>query len=232
MTTIVARAYKDLDTAKSVMEALRAENHPDRDMDLFKKGDANLAEKLAAAKVPAEAVEAFAKAVEGGKPVVVARAEITPFGAAARAKSVCNAYNPVSVQGTDGDFYLSTVPLTAATATVSAGGAHGLVATNPGDIAAKRGWTLSRAMGWSLLSDRRPSNEAVYRGKKFFTEGFAPLLSKRKPADGAVYSGKKLFTAGYWPMLSERKPAEGAVMKDHPFMSQRFWKAPLLSERR
>ncbi|MGY6633609.1 MAG: hypothetical protein ACXIU8_07670 [Alkalilacustris sp.] len=230
MTTIVTRAYKDLDTAKSVMEALRAEGHPDRDMDLFNKGDSKLAEKLAAAKVPDEAVPAFVKAIEGGKPVVVARAEITPFGAAARAKNVLNAFNPVSVQGTDGDFYLSTVPVGGPAATID--GAHGLIWTRPEEIAAKRGWSFSRRMGWRVLSDRRPSKEAIYRGRKLFSAGFYPLLSTRKPAEGAVYRGKKLFTEGYWPMLSDRKPAPEVIMKDHPFMSQRFWKAPLLSERR
>ena len=230
MTTIVARAYKDLDTAKSVMEALRAEKHPDRDMDLFNKGDAGLADKLAAAKVPPEAVPAFAKAAEGGKPVVVARAEITPFGAAARAKNVMNSFNPVSVQGTDGDFYLAAVPISGASATVDT--AHDHVMTQPEAITAFRGWTLSGAMGWALRSDRRPSNQAVYRGTKHFASGFYPLISRRKPVEGTIYREKKLFTAGFWPMLSERKPAEGAVMKDHPFMSQKFWKQPLLSERR
>ncbi|MGY6411962.1 MAG: hypothetical protein ACXIUV_13180 [Alkalilacustris sp.] len=230
MTTIVARAYKDLDTAKSVVEALRAENHPDRDMDMFKKGDAKLAEKLAEAKIPADAVDAFAKAIEGGKPVVVARAEITPFGAAARAKNVLNSFNPVSVQGTDGDFYLASVPLEGTAATIDS--AHGLIFTKPGDIAAKRGWMFSKNMGWDLLSKRRPNPQAIYRGTKFFTEGYFPLLSKRKPVEGVIYRGKKLFTEGYWPMLSDRKPADGLVMKDHPHMSQRFWKAPLLSERR
>ena len=230
MTTIVTRAYKDLDTAKSVMEALRAEGHPDRDMDLFNKGDGNLADKMAAAKIPPEAVPAFVKAAEGGKPVVVARAEITPFGAAARAKNVCDSFNPVSVQGTDGDFYVSTVPLNGTAATIDS--AHGLVATNPAAIQAMRGWTLSGAMGWRLRSDRRPSDQAVYRGGKFFTSGYYPLVSKRKPVEGTIYREKKLFTSGFWPMLSDRKPAEGVIMKDHPFMSQRFWKQPLLSERR
>ncbi len=230
MTTIVARAYKDLDTAKSVMEALRAENHPDRDMDLFKKGDAKLPEKLAEAKVPADAVDALAKAIEGGKPVVVARAEITPFGAAARAKNVLNSFNPVSVPGTDGDYYLASVPLEGTGKTID--GSHGLIFTNPEDVKAKRGWLFSKNMGWSLLSPRRPSDQAIYRGRKLFSEGFYPLLSKRKPVEGTIYREKKLFTSGYWPMLSDRKPAEGLVMKDHPYMSQRFWKAPLLSERR
>ena len=230
MTTIVARAYKDLDTAKSVMEALRAEKHPDRDMDVFKKGDAKLAEKLAEAKVPAEAVDSFAKAIEGGKPVVVARAEITPFGAAARAKNVMNSFNPVSVQGSDGDFYLAAVPLEGGAATIDS--SHGLIFTKPGDIAAKRGWKFSSSMGWDLLSKRRPAAQIVYRGRKLFSEGYYPLLSRRKPVEGAIYREKKLFTQGFWPMLSERKPADGLVMKDHPFMSQRFWKGPLLSERR
>ncbi len=230
MTTIVARAYKDLDTAKSVVEALRAENHPDRDMDMFKKGDAKLAEKLAEAKIPAEAVDAFVKTIEGGKPVVVARAEITPFGAAARAKNVLSSFNPVSVQGTDGDFYLAAVPLEGTAATID--GSHGLVLTNPGDIAAKRGWRFSTSMGWSLLSPRKPRPDAVYTGKKTFTESYYPLISRRKPVEGVIYRGKKLFTEGYWPMLSSRKPADGLVMKDHPFMSQKFWKGPLLSERR
>lgn len=233
MTTIVTRAYKDLDTAKSVMAALRAENHPDRDMDLFQKGDADLAEKMAAAKVPTEAVPAFVKAAESGKPVVVARAEITPFGAAARARSVCNAFNPVSVQGTDGDFYLSTVPLQSGKATTAGvPGSHDLVATTPESIRGMRGWTFSGAMGWSLLSDRRPRKDLVYSGGKYFSAGFMSLLSSRKPSEGTVYSGGKHFTSGYWPLLSERKPADGLVMKDHPHMSKRVWNAPLLSERR
>ena len=233
MTTIVTRAYKDQDTAKSVVAALRAEGHPDRDMDLFTKGDADLADKLAAAKVPADAVGAFVKAIEGGKPVVVARAEITPFGAAARARKVLDAFNPVKVQGSDGDFYLSVVPMAGAAATTIGGGdAHGLIWTRPGEIAAKRGWTFSGMMGWKLKSDRRPSDQAIYRGGKLFTEGFAALLSRRKPVEGAIYREKKLFTAGFYPMLSGRKPSPDAVMKDHPFMSQKFWKGPLLSERR
>ncbi|MBK5927052.1 hypothetical protein [Rhodobaculum claviforme] len=230
MTTIVTRAYKDLDTAKSVVEALRAERHPDRDMDLFNKGDANLADKLAAAKVPAEAVPALVKAIEGGKPVVVARAEITPFGAAARAKNVLDAFNPVTVQGTDGDFYLSTVPLDGTAETIDS--THGRFFTTVQDIRAKRNWSFSAMMGWKMKSDRRPAPHLVHRGRKLFTEGYMPLLSDRKPVEGAIYREKKLFSAGFYPMLSDRKPADGLVMKDHPFMSQRFWKAPLLSERR
>lgn len=229
MTTIVTRAYKDLDTAKSVVEALRAERFPDRDIDLFKKGDGKLAEKLAAAKVPAKAVPAFVKAVEGGQPVVVARAEITPFGAAAKAKAVLSSYNPVAVEGSDGDFYVGTVNVNSPAANLDT--AHALQLTRPGAIAEMRNWKFSDRMGWALKSDRRPSEHLLYKGRKLFTEGFG-LLSTRRPPKAAVYSGRKLFTEGFYEILSNRKPADNVIMKDHPFMSQRFWKGPLLSERR
>jgi hypothetical protein len=229
MTTIVTRAYKDLDTAKAVVEALRAEGHPARDMNLFAKGEADLADKLAAAKVPADAVPAFVKAIEGGKPVVVARAEITPFGAAATAKRVLGSFNPVAVAGTDGDFYLSTVPMAGPAARINTD--HSLVWTRPEEIAGKRGYRFSDSFGWKLLSDRKPNEGTIYRGARFFAQG-GGHLSSRKPAEGSVYKGKKHFTDGWFGgLLSSRKPAEGLVMKDHPHMSQRFWPAPLLSQR-
>ncbi len=230
MTTIVARAYKDLDTAKSVVEALRAEGHPDRDMDLFNKGDGKLAEKLAGAKVPEEAVEAFVKSIEGGKPVVVARAEITPFGAAARAKRVLNSFNPVAVAGTDGDFYAGKVEIGTPGAVIDS--AHALQLTRPEAVREMRDWRFSSYFGWPLKSDRRPNDQAIYRERKLFTEGFFPLISKRRPPEQAVYRERKLFTEGFYPLLSDRKPAENVIMKDHPFMSQRFWKQPLLTQRR
>ena len=229
MTTIVTRAYKDLDTAKAVVEALRAEGHPDRDMDLFAKGEADLAGKLAAAKVPANAVPAYVKAVEGGKPVVVARAEITPFGAAARAKSVANSFNPVAVPGTDGDFYAATVPISGPGANIRSD--HGLIWTTREEIEGKRGYSFSANFGWKMLSERKPAEGIVYKGSKFFAMG-SGHLSARKPAEGTIYSGKKHFTEGWFGgLLSPRKPAPGLVMKDHPHMSQRFWPAPLLSQR-
>jgi hypothetical protein len=232
MTTIVTRAYKDLDTAKAVAEALRAEGHPARDMDMFAKGEADLAGKLAAAKVPADAVPAFVKAIEGGKPVVVARAEITPFGAAATAKRVLGSFNPVAVEGTDGDFYLSTVPLTGPAASIRTD--HGLIWTRPEEIAGKRGYRFSDNFGWKLLSDRKPREGTIHSGRKLFTEGwFGGLLSSRKPAEGTIKKDHPHMSKAFWPapLLSERKPAEGTIMKDHPHMSQRFWPGPLLSQR-
>ena len=229
MTTIVARAYKDLDTAKAVAEKLRAEGHPDRDMDLFAKGEADLAAKLAAAKVPESAVPAYVKAIEGGKPVVVARAEITPFGAAARAKSVADSFNPVAVPGADGDFYASTVPMSGPSATINAD--HGLIWTQPEEIAGKRNYRFSANFGWKMLSDRKPAEGVVYKGTKFFAAG-SGHLSPRKPAEGTIYTGKKHFTEGWFGgLLSDRKPAEGLVKKDHPHMSKSFWPAPLLKDR-
>jgi hypothetical protein len=229
MTTIVTRAYKDLDTAKAVAEALRAEGHPDRDMDLFAKGEKDLAEKLAAAKVPAEAVPAYVKAVEGGKPVVVARAEITPFGAAARAKKVADSFNPVAVEGASGDFYVSTVPISGPAANIK--GDHGLIWTQPEEIAGKRGYFFSSNFGWKMLSDRKPAAGIIYSGTKFFAMG-SGHLSTRKPAEGTVYKGRKHFTEGWFGgLLSARKPAEGLVKKDHPHMSKSFWPAPLLKDR-
>lgn len=231
MTTIVTRAYKDLDTAKAVAEALRAEGHPARDMDLFAKGDKDLAEKLAAAKVPGEAVAAYVKAIEGGRPVVVARAEITPFGAAATAKKVVDSFNPVAVEGVGGDFYVSTVPISGPAASIK--GDHGLIWTTREEIAGRRGYFFSSNFGWKMLSDRKPAPGIVYKGTHHFAAGFfGGLLSSRKPAEGTVYTGKKHFTEGWFGgLLSDRKPAEGLVMKDHPHMSQRFWPAPLLSQR-
>lgn len=232
MTTIVTRAYKDLDTAKAVVEALRAEGHPARDMDIFAKGDADLADKLAAAKVPASAVAAYVKAIEGGKPVVVARAEITPFGAAATAKRVLNSFNPVAVAGTDGDFYASTVPLTGPAASIRAD--HGLIWTQPEEIAGKRGYRFSDNFGWKMLSDRKPAEGTIYSGRKHFTEGwFGGLLSSRKPAEGTIKTDHPHMSKSFWPapLLSDRKPAPGLVMKDHPHMSKSFWPAPLLSQR-
>lgn len=229
MTTIVTRAYKDLDTAKAAVEALRAEGHPARDMDLVAKGDADIAGKLAAAKVPAEAVPAYAKAAEGGKPVVVARAEITPFGAAATAKRVLNSFNPVAVGDSNGDFYASTVPLSGPAANIRTD--HGLIWTRPEEIAGKRGYRFSSNFGWKLLSDRKPREGTIHSGTKFFAMG-SGHLSTRKPAEGTVYKGRKHFTEGWFGgLLSPRKPAEGLVMKDHPHMSQRFWPAPLLKDR-
>lgn len=230
MTTIVTRAYKDLDTAKSAVEALRAEGHPKRDVDLIKKGDSDIEGKLAAAKVPAEAVPAYAKAIEDGKPVVVARAEITPFGAAARAKQVLNDFNPVTVKGADGDFYAGAVDMSGPGATIDP--KHALQLTRPEAIREMRDWKFSNLFGWRLKSERRPSDQAVYRGRKMFSEGFFPLLSKRRPPEGAIYRERKLFTEGFYPILSDRKPAENVIMRDHPFMSQRFWKQPLLTDRR
>jgi hypothetical protein len=232
MTTIVTRAYKDLETAKAVVEALRAEGHPARDMNLFAKGEADLEAKLAAAKVPASAAAAYAKAVEGGKPVVVARAEITPFGAAATAKRVLNSFNPVAVAGADGDFYVSTVPMSGPAASIRTD--HGLIWTRPEEIAGKRGYRFSSNFGWKLLSDRKPAEGAIYKGRKHFTEGwFGGLLSTRKPAEGTIKKDHPHMSKSFWPsaLLSDRKPAEGTIMKDHPHMSQRFWPAPLLSQR-
>ena len=229
MTTIVTRAYKDLDTAKSVVEALRAEGHPDRDMDLFAKGEKDLADKLAAAKVPAGAVPAYVKAVEGGKPVVVARAEITPFGAAARAKKVVDSFNPVTVEGAEGDHYASTVPISGPSANIKAD--HGLIWTQPEEIAGRRGYFFSSNFGWKMLSDRKPAEGIVYKGTKFNAQG-SGHLSDRKPAEGSIYKGTKFFTEGWFGgLLSPRKPAEGLVKKDHPYMSQGFWPAPLLKDR-
>ena len=229
MTTIITRAYKDLDTAKAVMDKLRAEGHPDRDMDLVAKGDGDLAAKLKAAKVPEGAVAAYAKAADGGKPVVVARAEITPFGAAARAKSVADSFNPVPVAGAEGDHYIATVPIAGASASIRSD--HGLIWTTKEEIEGRRGYFFSSNFGWRLLSERKPSESIVYKGTKFNAMG-SGHLSERKPAEGTVYKGTKHFTAGWFGgLLSNRKPAPGLVKTDHPHMSTGFWPAPLLSKR-
>ena len=240
MTTVVTRAYKNLDTARKVADALRDAGLSPKGFDVFSKGEADLEAKLAAAKVEPGSVAAFAKAVAAGNPVVVGRAEITPFGAAARAKEVVASFDPVEVPDAKGDHYVSTVPISAATATATSAGSiddrHGLIMSSDMLPGRQTQWRISDSFGWKLLSDRKPAETLVMKGKRFMSQSFwpAPLLSSRKPAAGAVKTDHPHMSKGFWPapLLSSRKPAPGVVKTDHPHMSKGFWPAPLLSERR
>lgn len=207
MTTIITRVYKDEAAAQGVAEALRTAGHPAGAISLIAKGQGDIEQQLASARVPAQAVAAYAKAVKGGKALVVARAEITPFGAARNARQVMDAHEPITIAGAVPEHI-----------------ADGPAASNaraPSILADHRRF---------LSTDMDPGRKKPHR---FFSDslGFR-LLSDRKPAEGTVMKGGAFMSQRFWsgPLL-KKEPRKSSVMPGAPYMSQSFWPAKLVTRR-
>lgn len=232
MTTIVSRAYKDAATASAVVEALKTQGFPDRDISVFDAPAKDVQERMEAALIPDGTRAAYGEAIAGGKAVVAVRVEITPFGAARRAMSICDAHEPVAIEGADGNYYRASVPLQPGPEQ-SIYSDHRHIFYTPPAPGAPRTPRFSEMFGLPMLSSRKPREGTVYSGRKHFME-FSGLLSGRKPREGTVMPSGSFMSRRFWPqpLLSERKRDPKDVLLPHnTYVSKKFWPADLLSPR-
>ncbi len=210
MTTIITRLYEEIEAARAAVAALRAAGHPGENVDLIVREDPfrsglSVVERIAAARVDPSSAAIYAGHVEGGRPLVVVRAPVTPFGAARNAMYIVDQHGPMPVGGVDANRYVREEPKRELFLSV-----------------------LSDHPRW-FSSDMNPVNN---RNRGTVSEAFGlPPLSPRRPRTSAM-SGGGFMSKLFWPMpLLSRKPRGSSVIRGGGFMSRYFWPMPLVSRR-
>ena len=84
MTTVITRLYEDMATARSVADALLNNGHDAGTIDILSGEDATIA-RMTAARVSADAAEAYAPMAAAGKALLIVRAPFAPIGTARNA---------------------------------------------------------------------------------------------------------------------------------------------------
>jgi hypothetical protein len=206
MTTIISRLYPDNRTATTIAGELRSAGFPAGQVHVVHPG-ADMAALLSGAQVPDATAAAYAAAASAGNAVVVARAEITPLGAALRAMEIMDSHPSIHVAGADpnayvrqsarGDLYLSILEDHPRWFSSDIRPGSGL---GPG--------LISRAFGMRMLSEHR-TRRSVIEGGRFMSRAFWPqkLLSAHRDKRSAM-SGTRYMSRWFWPMaLTSRKGA-------------------------
>lgn len=169
MTTIVTRLYATEAAAATVVEKLKSETFPDSTYDVITDAKADAIE---AAHVDADAAAAYAKAMKAGNALLVIRAPFVPFGAARTAIAAADSQTSIPVD----------VPQTVLKEVAQATSVPKIMHGYWGDFLiphiSRRG-TFTGAMGFSLLSKRKPMGQTIRHGH--WGNQVMGLLSSRKP---------------------------------------------------
>ena len=199
MTTVSSRAYADTATAEGVVTALKEAGFPDANIDLIQGGGGSLQKSMIAARVPEEAVDAYVSVLSPGTALVVARSELTPFGAARTAMSIMNAAAPLPVALETQDHYIREQPDRDLFIGLSILKDHPRFLSsdmNPRNNA-NRG-LVSTAFAWPLLTAPRRRHSAM-SGGGFMSQRILPFpLLSDKPRKNSVIrgGGRMLYKRG------------------------------------
>lgn len=198
MTTIISRLYPDNRTATTIAGDLRTAGFPAGQVDVVHPGP-DMAAQLSAAQVPDATAAAYVGAASAGNAVVVARAEVTPLGAALRAMDIVDSHPSIHVAGADpnayvrqtarGDLYLSILDDHPRWFSSDIRPGSGLA---PG--------LISAAFGMRMLREHRTGRSAI-SGGRFMSRAFWPqkLISEHRTKRSAM-SGERYMSRWFWPM--------------------------------
>lgn len=109
MTTIITRLYEDMATARGVADALLNNGHDAGTIDIFSGADATPT-RMVAARVSAEAAEAYAPMAAAGKVLLVVRAPFAPIGTARNAMRTVDKVASIKVGVADENHYIRETP--------------------------------------------------------------------------------------------------------------------------
>lgn len=193
MTTVISRLYQDEQTAASVVSALKEAGFPDNTIDTIGSDQNDLAEAIAAARVPTEAAETYAGEISDGVTLVVVRAPFTPFGAARSAIDIVDGTPSVASAVTDNNSLVSETIRRELILSVMT--SHPLFLTDAKEMSRNSG-RISHGFGWRLLSKRKEKRSAI-SGGRFMSRAFWPmaLLSSKKSKMSVYRGGKKFLTS-------------------------------------
>jgi hypothetical protein len=218
MTTIVTRLYGSAETAERVAATLRADGFPEATLSIITEAEPA---QMIEARVDAQAAEAYAKAMTGGRALFVCRAPFTPFGAARRAQEVADGETAIDAGVENENRHVEEIAAPRE-ATPSVLGNHPRMLTRDDYVGSGwSGWRVSDMLGWPTISRRtgRPGN--LLHGNPHITRALGPLVrtGKRK---SSVISGGRHMSRIFWPMPLVTTGRKSSVLKDHPRITERL----------
>lgn len=229
MTTIITRLYEDEKTAKSVVKKLHDAGFPDTLVDMIGKS-AGAPAQMADAQLSAKAASAYGKAMKDGNALVVVRASLTPFGAAARAMMIVDDAPSIDAGVENQNEYITQEFSTEYEKSVMTD--HPLFLTRPRHPDASRPGTVSGTLGFGMLSPQRHRTSAI-AGGKHMSRSFWPMpLLKSRRSKNSIISGGRVISRAFWPApLLSTKPRTPSVRQGGGTPFSEIFGLPLLSRR-
>lgn len=210
MTTIISRLYNDEATAGAVLAELKAAGFTDEVTDMVAHG-AGTRRRIEKTGVDAAAASAYARKMVEGNALVVVRAPVVPFGAARGAMRIVDSQPKIDAGVANENVYVSDSGSGSGSGgrrdeKLSINADHPRYMTPDPKVQPMPHGTITGALGFRLLSSRRPKNTVMPGGPHMSTSFWpAPLVK-----------------------TTERNPS---VMPGAPYMSKSFWPAPLVTRR-
>jgi hypothetical protein len=204
MTTIITRLYADKKAAGAVTKALHDAGFPKGTVDVIEAGS-GAAAALMAARAGAETAAAVAGKLDGGKAAVVARAPVTPFGAARAAMQIMDDADPIGVTGAAASEYIRETPRGDILLSILSDHPRWFTPDMGPGKGRARG-TVSSAFGLRTLSRERERRPAIRGGAFISTKVLPfPLLKAKSGSSSAMSGGGTPFsTLLGWPTVSRR----------------------------
>ena len=183
MTTIITRLYEDTATARGVADALLNNGHDAGTIDILSGEDATVA-RMTAARVSADAAEAYAPMAAAGKALLIVRAPFAPIGTARNAMRTVDKVASIKVGVADENFYIRE------TASVETRGS--VMTDHPFFMSNKhRRLGHGHILGSNPIKPSRPRTSAI-KGGAYMSTKFWPMRlvsSNAKQGTSAIRGG-------------------------------------------
>lgn len=183
MTTIITRLYEDTATARAVADALLNNGHDAGTIDIL-SGEAATVARMTAARVSADAAEAYAPMAAAGKALLVVRAPFAPIGTARNAMRTVDKVASIKVGVANENEYIRETP------TVQARG--NILTDHPFFMSNKhRRLGHGHILGSNPIKPSRPRTSAI-KGGAYMSTKFWPMRlvsANAKQGSSAIRGG-------------------------------------------